>query len=171
MRAMILLGINCGFGNADCGNLRLAARDLERGIIDFPRPKTGIGRRCILWPETTAALKEALAKRPEPKSEDHAGLVFITKYGDAWVHDTSESPVSYEMGKLLRRLGINGRTGLGFYTLRHTFRTGADEAGDQPAADFIMGHEVPHMSAVHRAGPTSRGSRIRARGPDGSPHG
>ena len=54
------------------------------------------------------------------------------------------------MAKLLRRLAIKGRTGLGFYTLRHTFRTVADEAKDQPAADFIMGHEVAHMSSVYR---------------------
>jgi integrase len=43
-----------------------------------------------------------------------------------------------------------GRKGLGHYTLRHTFRTVADEAKDQPAADFIMGHESPHMSSVYR---------------------
>jgi hypothetical protein len=46
--------------------------------------------------------------------------------------------------------GINGRKGLGFYTLRHTFRTVADEVKDQPAVDFIRGHEVPHMSSVYR---------------------
>ena len=45
---------------------------------------------------------------------------------------------------------LNTRTGLGFYTLRHTFRTVADEAKDQPAADFIMGHESPHKSSVYR---------------------
>jgi hypothetical protein len=58
--------------------------------------------------------------------------------------------VSQEFATVLRRLGINGRKRLGFYTLRHTFRTVADEARDQPAADYIMGHEVPHMSAVYR---------------------
>jgi len=47
-------------------------------------------------------------------------------------------------------LKIKGRKGLGFYTLRHTFRTVADEAKDQPAADFTMGHESPHMSTVYR---------------------
>ncbi len=150
LKAMLLLGINAGFGNADCGNLPLSALDLERGIIDFPRPKTGIPRRCPLWPETVQALREALTNRPTPKKDEHAGLVFITRCGDSWGHDTSESPISFEMGKLLRRLGINGRKGLGFYTLRHTFRTIADEARDQPAADFIMGHEVPHMSSVYR---------------------
>src|SRR5262245_46411583 len=58
MRAMIPLGVNCGIGNADCGLLPLAARDLNRGVIDFPRPKTGIARRCPLWPETGEALRE-----------------------------------------------------------------------------------------------------------------
>src|SRR5262249_6629222 len=53
--AMILLGANCAFGNADCGTLPESALDLDGGWIDFPRPKTGIGRRCFLWPETVQA--------------------------------------------------------------------------------------------------------------------
>jgi integrase len=77
LRAMILLGVNCGFGNADCGTLPLSAVDLETGWIDYARPKTGIARRCPFWPETVEALKEALAKRPTPKSPEHAGLFFI----------------------------------------------------------------------------------------------
>src|SRR5207237_6675718 len=52
--------------------------------------------------------------------------------------------------KLLRLLKINGREGRGFSTLRHTFRTVADEVKDQPAIDFILGHESPHMSSVYR---------------------
>jgi integrase len=81
LKAMILLGINCGLGNADCGQLPLTALDLPRGVIDFPRPKTGIPRRSPLWPETVEALKEALVKRPQPKDEEHAGLLFLTMYG------------------------------------------------------------------------------------------
>ncbi len=160
VRAMILLGINCGFGNSDCGNLPQAALDLERGWADYPRPKTGIARRCPLWPETVAAIGEALADRPVPKKVEHAGLVFLTRCGDSWHTGTTDGPLSREVGKLLRRLGINGRKGLGFYTLRHTFRTVADESKDQPAADFIMGHEVPHMSAVYRE--TISDARLRA---------
>src|SRR5262245_10520537 len=71
LKAMVLLGINCGFGNADCGNLPLSAVDLERGVLDYPRPKTGIARRCPLWPETVEALREALAKRPRQKQAEH----------------------------------------------------------------------------------------------------
>jgi integrase len=158
MKAMILLGINAGFGNADCGQLPLSAVDLERGIIDFPRPKTGILRRCVLWPETVAALKEALTKRPEPKRAEDAELVFLTKYGKPWAKDIADSPVTKEMRKLLDALGMNGHRN--FYTLRHTFRTVADEAKDQPAADSIMGHEVSHMSSVYRE--TISDERLRA---------
>lgn len=81
LRAMIYLGINCGFGNADCGQLPMRAVDLEAAWIDFPRPKTGIARRCPLWPETVQALRAALADRPQPKDQTHADLLFITKYG------------------------------------------------------------------------------------------
>lgn len=150
MKAMILLGINCGFGNADCGHLPALAVDLEAGMIDFPRPKTGIPRRCPLWPETEAALHEASAGRPNPKNEEHEGLVFITKYGLPWAKDSADQTLAKEFSKLRSTLHINGRTGLGFYTLRHTFRTVADEVKDQPAIDFIMGHEIPHMSTVYR---------------------
>jgi integrase len=150
LKAMLLLAINCGFGNADCGNLPLSALDLDGAMIDYPRPKTGIQRRCPLWPETVATLKEALAARTRPKREEFAGLVFITSKGLAWAKPTNDCPIAKETAKLLHRLAINGRKGLGFYTLRHTFRTVADEAKDQPAADYIMGHESPHMSTIYR---------------------
>jgi integrase len=150
LRAMILLGINAGYGNADCGTLPLSALDLDGGWMCFPRPKTGIDRRCPLWPESAQAIKEALAVRPEAKKPEHAGLVFITRCGDSWHTGTVDGPLSREFGKLLRRLGIKGRTGLGFYSLRHTFRTIADESKDSVACDFIMGHEIPHMSSVYR---------------------
>ena len=152
LRAMVLLGINCGFGNADAGRLPLPAVNLESGWVDFPRPKTGLPRRCPLWPETVEALRQALARRPDPKDPTHAGLFFLTQRGGPWAVDQPGGPVSAETVKMLRRLGINGRKGIGFYTLRHTFRTVADGAKDQPAADHIMGHEVAHMSSVYREG-------------------
>ena len=45
LRAMILLGVNCGFGNMDCAGLTFDGLNLDSGWIDFPRPKTGIARR------------------------------------------------------------------------------------------------------------------------------
>jgi integrase len=150
LRAMIMLGANCGFGNSDVGNLPRAALDLEHGWVNYPRPKTGVNRRCPLWAETVHALKDVLARRPTPKDPADDGLVFITKYGLSWNKETSTNPVSQETAKLLRQLKINGRKGLGFYTLRHTFRTIADEAKDQPAVDHIMGHARDDMASVYR---------------------
>src|SRR5262249_58506786 len=89
-------------------------------------------------------------ERPTPKREEDAGLVFISQRGNSWHKETRDNPIAKETAKLLKRLGINGRSGLNFYTLRHVFRTVADEAKDQPAADFLMGHESPHMSTVYR---------------------
>lgn len=148
LRAMVLLGINCGFGNADCGNLPLAALDLAAGMVNYPRPKTGIPRRCPLWPETVAAIREALAERPEPKKAEHAGLVFITKYHKGWSKEIADSPITKETRKLLDSLELNGHRN--FYTLRHSFRTVADESKDQPAIDHIMGYESPYISSMYR---------------------
>lgn len=92
----------------------------RRGWLDYPRPKTAIDRRCKLWPETLEAVKASIAKRTSPKNEDHSELVFITKYGGSWNKDTSDNPISNEMAKLLKRLGLH-RPGVAFYALRHTF--------------------------------------------------
>jgi integrase len=158
LKAMLLLAINAGFGNSDVGNLPISALDLDAGWVAFARPKTGIDRRCPLWPETVEALRLALAKRPEPKSKEDAALVFITKYGQGWAKDTSDAPITKEVRKLLNTLGINGHRN--FYTIRHTFRTVADEARDQPATDYLMGHESGHMSSLYRE--TISDARLRA---------
>lgn len=150
LRTMILLGVNCGFGNADCGNLPLRALDLDRGWVNFPRPKTGIDRRCPLWPETVQTLRDWLTVRPEPASDKSEGLVFITRFGAPWHKDSTESPISREAARLLKTLGITGHRN--FYALRHTFETIAGESRDQVAVDFVMGH-VPRasdMSAAYR---------------------
>jgi integrase len=150
LRAMILLGINSGFGNSDCGNLPEQAIDLKNGWVNFPRPKTSVPRRCPLWPETVKALKKALADRPAPKREEDAALVFVTRYGESWFKPTPDGPISREFGKLLRALGLDKCKGRGFYSLRHTFRTVADEIKDPPAIDYIMGHESEHVSTHYR---------------------
>jgi integrase len=150
IKAMILLAVNCGFGNADVGRLPLSALDLDRGWVNYPRPKTGIDRRCPLWPETVQALREVLDNRPEPYNAADKDIVFVTKYRKAWFKGTTSNPLSHEMQKLLLPLGING--GRNFYALRHTFETIGGESRDQIAVNHIMGH-VAHasdMSAVYR---------------------
>jgi integrase len=153
MKAMILLAINAGFGNRDVAMLPMSAIDFKRRWVEFPRPKTGIERRCPLWPETVAALREAIKNRPEPKNEADAGLVFITVFGHGWAKNTPDNPISKETAKLLATLKIK-RPGLSFYSLRHGFQTIGGEAKDREAVSVIMGH-APHvndMSAVYREG-------------------
>ena len=139
LKAMILLGLNCAFGNADCGTLPKKALDLRRGWIDYPRPKTGVARRCPLWRETIQALREAMASRTKPRDKADAGLVFITKRGMPWGKETADNPVTKETAKLLKRLGVH-RKGVNFYALRHTFQTIGDEARDPIATRHIMGY-------------------------------
>jgi integrase len=149
LRTMILLGVNCGFGNNDCGTLRLSALDLDKSWVTFPRPKTGINRRCPLWPETVAGLQAAIATRPAPNDDSFAHLVFLTRFGGPWAKDDPDSPVSKETRKLLDELDLH-RRGLGFYALRHTFETMAGETTDQVAVDFIMGHARDDMASLYR---------------------
>jgi integrase len=152
LRAMVILGLNCGFGNHDCASLPLSAVDLEACRIDFPRPKTGIARRCPLWPETVAAVREAIAVRPEPRREEAKGLLFVNSRGRPWVLETATSrsdTISVQFAGLLKGLDLY-RGGLGFYALRHVFRTVADAARDPVAIDLIMGHSDPSMAADYR---------------------
>ena len=106
LRAMILLGINCGFGPADCGNLPISALNLKTGWVDYPRPKTGVARRCPLWPETVEALKDSMAKLPKPKDDADKGMVFLTKYGQRWAKDSSDNPISKEFAKIIKPLKV-----------------------------------------------------------------
>jgi integrase len=160
VRAMILLGINGGFGNADCGTLPRSAVNLETGWIDYPRPKTGIPRRFPLWPETVAALREVLAQQREPRDEGHAGLVFLTRFGISWQRDAAPvvNTLSGVMRQLMYRIGLG--KGRNFYCLRHTFETIAGESKDQVAVDHIMGHADESMAAVYRE--TISDARLRA---------
>lgn len=170
LKAMVLLGINCGFGQSDCSELPLSAVDLKGRWIDFPRPKSGIARRCYLWPETLKALREAIAARPEPADEEDDGLVFLTTFGRRWVRthrndDKAEDEsgpkdkrakgtkivpvdsVLQEFVKLIKAAGVSRH---GFYSLRHTFRTVADGARDHVATGLIMGHHDDSMAGVYR---------------------
>jgi len=48
MKAMIWLGLNCGFGCNDCGKLQWKDQDFMNSRVKFPRNKTGVGRNLPL---------------------------------------------------------------------------------------------------------------------------
>lgn len=166
LRAMILLGINCGLGNLDVAALPANCIDIEHGWIDYPRAKTGVRRRCPLWPETVKAIlavqedKKKVRVKPKPEAE---GLLFVTRRGHPFVrsaakvspdgrpHVVEHDAIATTLKRIMDRKGIAMR-GLGFYGLRRSFETIGAETGNQVAVDHIMGH-VPHasdMGAVYR---------------------
>jgi integrase len=138
MRAMVLVGLNCAYGNYDVASL--CHEHIKGEWADFPRPKTGIERRCWLWPETLEALRSF--KRHKYREAKYADLVFLTYRGNPWVRFTDNrwrDSLATVFGELLRELGLH-KKGRGFYALRHTFRTIADKIPDRPAIDRVMGH-------------------------------
>lgn len=160
LRAMIMLGINAGFGCTDCAVLPTKAVDLNTGWLSFPRPKTGVARRVPLWPETIKSILDMLAERPAPKHSADNDLLFISprglSYGGKLVYR-----VSSEMAKALAvatRTDDDGNTvpltrpGLSFYSLRHTFQTIAEDSRDLAAVRAVMGHADAQndMSAAYR---------------------
>ncbi len=152
LKPMILLGMNCGLGNNDCAMLEFRHLDLSKQWIDFSRPKTGMIRFSPLWPETCAALETYLRRRPQPKNTLHENYIFITqKKHTPWTNIKGYDPIGAAFSKLARTLEI-AVPGVGFYALRHTFQTIAEEARDQKAVQFIMGHipEGGDMSARYR---------------------
>ena len=152
MKAMILLGLNCGFGCTDCAQLKWENLDLGNSRVIFPRGKTGVSRNLSLWPETVEALK-VLSKRGE--------LVFYTVRGNPWVRTiqgrdkmgvekfTKDDAVTKQFSKLLKKAGIQTEKGVGFYTLRRTAATLAARSGDPFAVQRLLGHADLKMASVY----------------------
>ena len=88
LRAMIFLAVNAGMGNTDRGRLPLSAVNLDTAWLDYPRPKTGMPRRCWLWPETVQAIREAIdmsaLEKLLPPDEIHRELLATLARAATW---------------------------------------------------------------------------------------
>jgi len=160
LHAMILLGINSGFGNTDVAELHKDYIDLKKGFIEYPRPKTYVERQCKLWPETVEALKEVINDPAPIASPEYEPLVFRTRLGGPWVKRKKSSKsgdyynddsVAKEFRKIVKGLKLS-RDNVSFYDLRRTFETVAGGCRDQVAVDYCMGHADESMAAVYRQG-------------------
>jgi integrase len=148
LRAMIYLALNCGHGPTDLSALDRSDLARRPGWLVYARQKTGIGRKCPLWPETVDALAEVESGRPDPKDPADADAVFLTRSGRRWVRYRAgrTDALGQEFGKLAKRAGVEAS---GFYSLRRTFRSAADGARDRDAVNAVMGHADPGMRAVY----------------------
>ena len=143
MRAMIWLGLNCGFGCTDCSRLKWTDLDLEKGRVQLARNKTGVPRNLPLWPETIQALKKVARS---------GQLVFYTAEGHPWIRIlfktqdegsskyTIVNAVTSMFSRLLKKAKIHAPKGTGFYTLRRTAATLAARSGDPFAVQRLLGH-------------------------------
>jgi integrase len=115
-RWLLYLGINCAFGPKDCQHFPGPDGEWH----NFARVKTGIGRRCWLWPETVKALKHQC---------------------EGW----DRFNVAETFAALCESTGVVNH---GFYSLRRTFVTVA--VGTQPAVDRICGWAKGDMASIYR---------------------
>jgi integrase len=149
MRAMIWLGLNCGFGCTDCSELQWADLDLVNARVRLPRRKTGISRDLPLWPETV----EALEKIPWTGK-----LVFYTSRGNPYIQTLLEADgngngkyitlntITTKFSRLLKKSGLDAPKGTGFYALRRTAATIAARSGDPFAVQRLLGHADLQMA-------------------------
>ena len=155
MKAMIWLGLNCGFGCTDCSELQWKHLDLANGRVVFPRGKTGIQRDLPLWPETIEAIKMVSKK---------GKLVFYTTRGNPFVRDVLKTDtngeekyctlntISTKFSRLLKKAGLDTPKGTGFYSLRRTAATMAARSGDPFAVQRLLGHSKFTHGHTVRAG-------------------
>lgn len=137
LRAMILLGLNGGLGNSDLTELTIDHVRKEPGWLNYPRHKTAVRRRIPLWSETTAAINQALASRPEPRDKEDARILFINRLGKSYRDNRRGILLCWHFAELTANAGVADRT---FYDLRRTFQTVADGCLDFVAVSAVMGH-------------------------------
>jgi integrase len=147
-KAMLLIAANCALGNSDLAALPIEAVDLETGWLNFPRGKTAIGRRIPLWPETTEAVRAALACRPKAAA-GAAKYLLLSRRGRSLLGKRDGGAVASIFHRVATAAGVEGRT---FYDLRRTFQTVAEDSRDLTAVQSIMGHAAAanDMSAIYR---------------------
>jgi integrase len=159
MKAIILLGINCGLGPADIGRLRWRNIDMATGKLDYPRNKTGNVRIGYLWKRTREALErvKTLKHTAEAIGRDGADAhVFVTKKRRPYYREVEvieggrvvgvkvENAISITFGRTAKKAELKGVT---YYRLRHTFKTLGKKAKDRDALNLCMGHKPNTVEA------------------------
>lgn len=144
LKAMLLLGLQCGLGNEDCASLPRSA--IQDGWLTWARVKNAVSRRVPLWAETIEAVNAAI-EHANTKGESE--LCFIGARGKSFITPRKNGyrvTGVFDHAKKLSKINP-ART---FYDLRRTFETVAGEIADQVAVDAIMGHTASESNMAAR---------------------
>jgi len=163
MRAMIWLGLNCGFGCTDCSELKWSDLDIVGARVKLARKKTGISRDLQLWPETVAALEKIPRK---------GQLVFYTSRGTPYIQTllktdgngngkyTTLNAITTKFSRLIRKSGLEVPQGTGFYSLRRTAATFAARSGEPFAVQRLLGHADLQMATRYVQNVSAQTDRV-----------
>ena len=113
------------------------------GWLAFPRPKTGIARRVKLWKETVTVLAEW--RELSPKSD----YVCCGLSGQQLGLSGGNTPIAHLFEEISKEAKVL-QDGRGFYALRHSYRTIADETRDIVAVRITMGHNDSSIDDSYR---------------------
>lgn len=152
IKAMIWLGLNCGFGCTDCSELRWEHLDFKNNRVDFPRTKTGIERNLPLWEETIKSLR-VIPRINERVFNTRGGRKYVRvtqkRAKDGTVKLTNYDGISSEFSKLLKKARVKTKKGVGFYALRRTAATLTARSGDPFAVQRLLGHADLKMATTY----------------------
>jgi len=146
VRCWVALGCCAAFNNSDIAHVSRTVTDLDAGVIDFRRRKTGKVRRVIPLPADVVVLLKQYG-RPEPANPEAADLFFLTErtglpYSRTASRDGAENPscsISRLFAKLMEAAGVEHKKGRNFSGLRTTFYNLAPRSGYDTERKVIMG--------------------------------
>lgn len=163
MRLMIGLGICGALDNADVAQLTRDVIDLQNGIVDYRRRKSGRVRRVIPLPAELTTLLRAY-RRPEPSRPEYGEFFFLTEGGQPLSAMGESGPtcrLATRFTRLMEKAGLRPRgvtrrvtgtnqrkleypggrksDGRGFRSLRTTFPNLAPP-GYRDEVEVVMGH-------------------------------
>ncbi|MFC1761468.1 tyrosine-type recombinase/integrase [Planctomycetota bacterium] len=158
--ALLMLGLNCGFGNSDIGTLKQKDVNFITGTITHPRPKTGVDRDFNLWPETVQILNLYVKEhRGKPRDEKTSELFFVTRKGRpfCWQEMKSDGKlrradaIKIRFERLCDRAAVERKYGVGFYIIRHTYATLiGSESKDFREVQVALGQKTIQQQEIYR---------------------
>ncbi len=138
-KMFMLLGLNCGMGQADISDLRVGEVSIEPGRIVRKRTKTGVHCEFKLWPMAVEMLK--LHGNLDSKPNDR---VFLSKSGHPLVREyfvddkfKRTDAIRSAFFRLMKKTKISNHRG--FYSLRKTAASEI-EVIDPAVTEMFLGH-------------------------------